>query len=204
VGIAAGVAVGVGVGVGLLLAGCRGGEEPAAIDLPAPTASAVPSAAPACLPFRGPPDGSPRRPYLKRAMALECREDVKRLQQALGLSPDGFFDFATAAAVIARQRPYACITAGDGQVGPQTWALIVEGIEPCEPGRSPAPVPAWARCGSADAAWALRAQDGTVLRGHPAGRGARAGVLGVRGVRRAVRRSARYAHQHLRLESRDR
>ena len=155
----------VGLAVCLLLAGCTGDQEPAAVTPPTPaaTASATPSAVP-CLPFAGPPDGSAKRPYLKRAMALDCREDVKQLQEALGLRPTGFFDFDTAAAVMARQKPYDCITADDGQVGPQTWALIVEGTEPCETGSSPPPVPAWARCGSADAAWALRAEDGTVLR----------------------------------------
>lgn len=155
----------VTVALCVLLAGCTDGEEPTAIRTPTPSAAAVPTAsAPACLPFTGPPDGSARRPYLKRAMALDCREDVKQLQEALGLAPDGFFDFDTAAAVIARQEPYDCITADDGQVGPQTWALIVEGTAPCPAGSSPPPVPAWARCGSTEAAWALRAKDGTVLR----------------------------------------
>lgn len=152
--------------VGLVVvAGCSDGGEPAAIGTPTPSAAPAPTvAAPECRPFAGPPDGSVRRPYLKRAMALDCREDVKQLQEALGLTPDGFFDFDTAAAVIARQEPYDCITADDGQVGPQTWALIVEGTPPCPAGTSPPPVPGWARCGSVDAAWALRAQDGTVLR----------------------------------------
>lgn len=158
----------MGAAVCVLLAGCTGDDDPAAGVTPPPTATvtASPSAA-ACLPFAGPPDGSAKRPYLKRAMALECREDVKQLQEALGLSPDGLFDFDTAAAVIARQQPYDCIEADDGQVGPQTWALIVDGTEPCEaaePGASPPPPPAWARCGSAAAAWALRGEDGTVVR----------------------------------------
>lgn len=158
----------LGAAVCVLLAGCTGDDDPATGATPAstPTATATTSAA-ACVPFTGPPDGSAKRPYLKRAMALECREDVKQLQEALGLTPDGFFDFDTAAAVIARQEPYRCITADDGQVGPQTWALIVNGTEPCaatEPGASPPPPPAWARCASADAAWALRGEDGTVLR----------------------------------------
>lgn len=152
----------------MLLAGCTGDDDPTAAATPTPTATvtATPSAA-ACLQFAGPPDGSAKRPYLKRAMALQCREDVKQLQEALGLSPDGFFDFDTAAAVMARQQPYDCIEADDGQVGPQTWALIVDGTEPCgpaEPGATPPPAPAWARCGSAAAAWALRGEEGTVLR----------------------------------------
>jgi peptidoglycan hydrolase-like protein with peptidoglycan-binding domain len=97
-------------------------------------------------------------------MALTCREDVKRLQQALGIRADGLFDNDTARAVIAAQQPYACITAGDGQVGPQTWALIVDGTEPCRPGKSAAPMPGWARCGSGATDWALQARDGSVLR----------------------------------------
>ena len=161
----------MGAAVCALLAGCTGGtREDDPIAEPTPTPPAVTTAAPsvkACLPFAGPPDGSAKRPYLKRAMALECREDVKQLQEALGLSPDGRFDFDTAAAVMARQQPYECITADDGQVGPQTWALIVDGTEPCEAGEpdaGPPPTPAWARCASADAAWALRGEEGTVLR----------------------------------------
>lgn len=161
----------MGAAACVLLAGCTGDDDPdAGAPTPPAVATAPATASPsptACVPFAGPPDGSPRRPYLKRAMALECREDVKQLQDALGLSPDGFFDFDTAAAVIARQQPYDCITADDGQVGPQTWALIVDGTEPCEvaePGAAPPPAPAWARCGSVAAAWALRAEDGTVVR----------------------------------------
>jgi hypothetical protein len=159
---------GVAAAVCVLFAGCTDDNGPAATATPSPTASvaASPSAV-ACLPFAGPPDGSAKRPYLKRAMALECREDVKQLQEALRLNPDGFFDFDTAAAVIARQQPYDCITADDGQVGPQTWALIVDGTEPCEagaPSAGPRTAPAWARCGSAAADWALRGEDGTVLR----------------------------------------
>lgn len=158
----------MGAAVCVLLAGCTGDDDPSAGVTPTPTATvtAAPSTA-TCLPFAGPPDGSAKRPYLKRAMALECREDVKQLQEALGLSPDGFFDFDTAAAVIARQQPYDCIEADDGQVGPQTWALIVNDTEPCEaadPADTPPPAPAWARCGSAEAAWALRGEEGTVLR----------------------------------------
>ncbi len=100
-------------------------------------------------------------------MALDCREDVKRVQQALDITADGLFDAETAAAVIAKTKAYPCITANDGQVGPQTWALIVDGTEPCKPRAgtpTSAAIPAFARCTSGTADWALRTADGTVLR----------------------------------------
>lgn len=159
----------LGATLALLLGGCSDDDEPAARPTPSASATASPSAtAIACEPFAGAPDGSAKRPYLKRSMAFTCREDVKVLQEALGLPADGRFDFDTAAAVIARQQPYRCITANDGQVGPQTWDLIVDGTEPCRPtgtgSPTPAVVPTWAHCESGTAAWALRTEGGTVLR----------------------------------------
>ncbi|GAA0631824.1 hypothetical protein GCM10009547_39610 [Sporichthya brevicatena] len=153
----------------LLLGACSDdGDDAAPTPAPTATTSATPSAsAKPCVAFAGPPDGSARRPYLKRALAIECREDVKRLQAALGIEVNGFFDFETAAAVIERQKPFPCITANDGQVGEQTWALIVDGTQPC-PARTGGPtsvtVPAWATCTSGTVAWGLLAEDGTVLR----------------------------------------
>ncbi|MBA3742268.1 peptidoglycan-binding domain-containing protein [Sporichthya sp.] len=152
---------------GCLLLGACNDDEPDAIATPTPAAAASAAASAKCLPDDGPPAGSARRPYLKRAMALECREDVKRLQQALDLTADGFFDADTAAAVIAKTKAYPCITANDGQVGPQTWSLIVDGKEPCKPRTgtpTAAATPAFARCTSGTAAWALRTAEGTVLR----------------------------------------
>ncbi|HUR75207.1 MAG TPA: peptidoglycan-binding domain-containing protein [Sporichthya sp.] len=148
----------------LLLAACND-DEPQAINTPTPVPTATATAsAPQCLRFDGPPDGSAKHPYLKRAMALTCREDVKLVQESLGIAADGLYDNDTAAAVIAKQRPYACIRADDGQVGPQTWTLIVDGTEPCKPGRSATPTPVWANCDSGHAVWALLAADSTVLR----------------------------------------
>lgn len=163
-------AAAAGAATCLLLGACTDdGAGPQAASTPTasanPTASATATASASCLPFGGTPDGSAARPYLKRSMALTCREDVKRIQSALGLPADGRFDFDTAAAVIATTKPYGCITANDGQVGPQTWALIIDGVEPCRPGTaSPTAVPSWARCADAVAVWALRAVDETVLR----------------------------------------
>ncbi len=160
----------VGAAAGcLLLGGCSGEDDPAAIATPTPSVTASPTAsAVACLAFAGAPNGSAQRPYLKRSMAFTCREDVQVLQEALGIAADGKFDFDTAAAVIARQQPYACIQANDGQVGPQTWELIVNGTEPCRASATgsptPAVIPTWARCDAGTAAWALRAKEGTVLR----------------------------------------
>jgi hypothetical protein len=151
----------------LLLSGCSGDDEPDAIGTPTPSATASATTPAMCLAFDGPPDGSTRHPYLKRAMALECREDVKRVQQALGVTADGHFDADTAAAVIAKTKAYPCITANDGQVGPQTWSLIIDGTQPCPPrtgSPTPASIPAFARCASGTAAWALQTTEGTVLR----------------------------------------
>lgn len=105
-------------------------------------------------------------------MALDCREDVKKVQTALGITASGHFDNATAAAVIAKQKPYDCIKANDGQVGEQTWALIVDGVDPCKPGKATAQAkPAWATCNwglhpgpYTVARWALKTEDGTVVR----------------------------------------
>jgi hypothetical protein len=147
----------------LLATACNSdGKDARPSPSPSATASASPTAA--CLGYDGPPDGSAKHPYLKRAMALDCREDVKRLQAALGIEASGHFDNATANAVIAKQEPYACISANDGQVGPQTWSLIVDGIDPCSPGRTARPRPSWATCNSATLAWALQTEDGTVVR----------------------------------------
>lgn len=157
----------VAAAFGCLLLGACSGDEPEVVATPTPAANASATPSAKCLPFDGPPDGSARHPYLKRAMALECREDVKRLQQALDLTADGFFDADTAAAVIAKTKAYPCITANDGQVGPQTWSLIVDGTEPCE-ARAATPtattVPAFARCSSGKTIWALQTVEDSVLR----------------------------------------
>ena len=151
---------------GFLLAGCNGSDdEPTGEASAAPTAPSTASAE--CLPYDGPPDGSAKHPYLKRAMALDCREDVQRLQSALGIPADGHFDNATASAVIKRQAPYECIEANDGQVGPQTWSLIVDGVDPCKPvtgSKTPEAMPTWARCTSGATEWGLHTEDDTILR----------------------------------------
>jgi hypothetical protein len=155
----------LGLVSGCLLAGCNGSDQQPESHGPAPTVAATASAA--CLTYDGPPDGSAKHPYLKRAMALDCREDVKRLQTALGITADGHFDNDTATAVIRRQAAYDCIKADDGQVGPQTWSLIVDGVDPCTPrtgSKTPEAMPTWARCIDGDTTWGLRTEDRTTLR----------------------------------------
>ena len=97
--------------------------DPTGIDMPAfrqKVALVLGGIAPAAEPVE--PFDQSKRPTLRRGSS---GDDVKALQKALGLEPDGQFGSGTEAAVRAFQRRHGLVP--DGICGPRSWAALDAG-----------------------------------------------------------------------------